>query len=306
MRSLRHLGVLSASTALFGALGCTATVVDPAPDGGPATTTQALVLMERAERDGRPVQTNFSAKFLRVPVTADSDAVERVVGSELDLPSVGECTAITSDAAADLGAVGAIELFDVGDLTILTQREEAIPLAARAFPDVADRVSGVFYTSPDTARDLPAPGKYILQSSGSPLVDRFAIETEAPPAPIDVTIGGRPLVDGIELADTGMIDVRWRADGTRDDVAYLEIVTENGAAARCAFDDRGRGSFPASILESVGLGKAPIATIALHRVRQGSFQVPGVDSGEVRFDVSVVASVTLPTSGAPGQTDPAP
>ena len=315
MRSLHPLGVLVASSALFGAVGCTATVVDPAPDGGPATTTQALILMERSERDGKPAHTNFSAKFLRVPVTADSEAIERVVGSELDLPSVGECMTVAADAAAtaDLAAVGPIELFDVGDLTIRTQQEESIPLAARAFPDVADLVSGAFYTSPDAARDLPAPGKYILQSSGSPAVDRFAIETDAPPAPSDVRISGQPLADGIDLAEGATIEVRWRADGAMDDVAYLEIVSENGVAARCAFDDRGRGSLPASLLRSAGFGSLPMgATLALHRVRQGSFQVPGVDSGEVRFDVSVVASVTLLSEDgrrpaeALGQTDPTP
>ncbi len=326
MRSLRHLGLLTATSALLGAAGCTATLVDPAPDGGPATTTQALILMERSEREGKPAHTNFSAKFLRVPVAADSEAIERVVGSELDLPSVGECMTVASDGAADLAGVGPIELFDVGDLTIRTQREEAIPLAARAFPDVADRVSGVFYTSPDAARDLPAPGKYILQSSGSPAVDRFAIETEAPPAPSDVTISGRPLADGIDLTEGASVEVRWRADGSKDDVAYLEIVAENGVAARCSFDDRGRGRLPASLLRSAGFGSLPlVATLALHRVRQGTFQVPGVDSGEVRFDVSVVASVTLqaqdgrhasqrdlaaPTEGvanaALGQTDPTP
>lgn len=295
MRSLHHFGVLTAASALLGAVGCTA-VVDPAPDGGPATTTQALILMERSEREGKPAHTNFSAKFLRVPLTADSDAVERVVGSELDLPSVGECMTVPTDGAAsnDLAAVGAIELFDVGDLTIRTQQEDAIPLAARAFPDVADRVSGVFYTSPDAARDLPVPGKYILQSSGTPVVERFAIEAEAPPTPADVTISGRPLADGLELTDGAAIDVRWRADGTKDDVAYLEIVAENGVAARCAFDDRGRGRLPASLLRSASFGKLPlVATLAVHRVRQGTFQVPGVDSGEVRFDVSRVASVVL-------------
>ena len=91
--------------------------------------------------------------------------------------------------------------------------------------------------------------------------------------------------------------MRWRAEGSKDDVAYVEIVAENGVAARCAFDDRGHGVLPASLLRGGGFGKLPVvATLAVHRVRQGSFQVPGVDSGEVRFDVSVVAGVTLQAS----------
>lgn len=304
MRRLRQLGALSASSLLLGALGCTATVIDGAPDGGPAVTTQALVQMERAEREGKPVRTYFSAKFLRVPVTADSDDVERVVGSELDLPSVGECMMVSADAAAgtDLVAVGQVELFDVGDVTIRTP-SDAIPLAARAFPDVGDRVSGMFYTSPDAASDLPAPGKYILQSSGSPAVERFAVEADAPPALVDVTVGGHPLTEALELDGGEPIDVRWRAEGSKDDLAYVEIVAENGVAARCAFDDRGRGVLPASLLRDGVFGKLPVvATLAVHRVRQGSFQVPGVDSGEVRFDVSVVAGVTLQASATARQS----
>ena len=295
MRILRQLGALSASSVLLGALGCTAAVADPTPDGGPSVTTQALVRMDRAERDGKPVRTNFSAKFLRVPVAADSDDVERIVGSELDLPGVGECMTISADAAsgAELTAFGPVELFDVGDVTIRTP-SDSIPLAARAFPDVGDRVSGMFYTSPDAASDLPAPGKYVIQTSGSPAIARFAVESDAPPRLADVTIDGHPLAEGIELSDAAPLDVQWRAGGAKDDLVYVDITAENGFAARCSFDDRGAGTVPASLLRSGGFGEMPaVATLAVHRVRQGSFQVPGVDAGEVRFDVSVVAGVTL-------------
>jgi hypothetical protein len=270
--------------------------------------------MERVEREGKPAHTNISAKFLRVPVAADPDMVERVVGSELDLPSAGECKTVPAagSAGADPSAVGPIELFDVGDLTLRT-RAGSMPLAARAFPDVGDRVSGVLYTSPDAASDLPAPGKYLLEGSASTVdsaprpraaspgasMDHFTIEAEAPAAPAEVTIGGRALTEGIELAEGEAIDIGWRAPsdasaGAKDDVTYVEIVAENGVAARCAFDDRGRGTLPASLLRQAGFGKLPmVATLAVHRVRQSTFQVPGIDSGEVRFDVSVAAGVTL-------------
>ena len=78
------------------------------------------------------------------------------------------------------------------------------------------------------------------------------------------------------------------AEASGDDVAYVEIVSESGVAARCAFTDRGRGALPATLLRSADFGPLPAAaTLALHRVRQGAFHVPGVDSGEVRFDMSV-------------------
>jgi len=300
MLRLRQLAAMLAPCVLLGSLGCTATVVEAAADGGPGTTTQAIVLVERMERDSKAAQTNLSAKFLRVPVAADPDAVERIIGSALELPSVGECLTVTESevASADSSAVGSIELFDVGDVTIQTPAG-SFTLAARAFPDVGDRVSGVFYTSPDAASDLPAPGKYILESSGSLPVDRFAIESEAPPAPAEVTLGGRPLSEGIELAEGEAIEVGWRAsaalgEGSKDDVTYIEIVSENGVATRCAFDDRGRGTLPATLLHDAGFGRLPqAATLSIHRVRQGTFQVPGLDQGEIRFDVSVIAGVTL-------------
>ena len=304
MRTLRLPGALSALIVLAGTYGCTATVVDAAPDGAGAVTTQALILMERSERDGKTAQTNISAKFLRAPVAADSEAVARVVGSELDLPAVGECMIVPAwdDGLTDVSADGPIELFDVGDVTIRTPAGE-ISLAARAFPDVGDRVSGMFYTSPDAARDLPAPGKYTLESSGLPGVDRFVIETEAPAAPAGVMIAGDPLTEGVELVAGDAIDVSWRAappDGSRaadapgDDLAYVEIVAENGVAARCAFEDRGRATLPASLLTDSAFGPLPMAaTLAVHRVRQGTFQVTAIDVGEVRFDLSVSAGVTV-------------
>lgn len=306
MRRPRLLGTILGSFTLLGAFGCTATVVEASADGGPTTTTQALVVFERAERSGRQsvplegkaAQTNISAKFLRAPVAADSDTVASIIGSELELPSAGECLLVRdADSMTDEPTAGPVELFDVGDVTIRTT-SSAIPLAARAFPDVGDRVSGVFYTSPDTESDLPAPGKYVLEGSGSLAVDRFSLEADAPPTPADVTIAGRLLAEGIELNEGEPVDIGWRpaapGEASSDDLAYVEIVAENGVAARCAFEDRGRGTLPASLLRDAGFGPLPVAaTLAVHRVRQGMLHVPGIDAGEVRFDMSVVAAVTL-------------
>ncbi|MEZ4308260.1 MAG: hypothetical protein R3F14_09475 [Polyangiaceae bacterium] len=301
-RPLRMLGTFTVPLVLAGAMGCTATVVDASPDGGQATTTSALVVIERAEREGKPSQTYVSAKFLRSPIAADPDDVEHAIGSELDLPAPGECLIVPDTVGGDPSAAGPVELFDVGDVTVRTSAGP-IPLAARAFPDVGDRVSGVFYTSPDTDGALPTPGKYFLEGSGSAAVDRFAVETDAPAIPGDVLIAGHPLADGVEVIDGEGIELRWRVPAStassRDDVAYAELVAENGVTARCAFDDRGRGVVPASLLRDAGLRHFPAAaTLALHRVRQGTFQIPGVDLGEVRFDMSSVASVTILPAGS--------
>ncbi len=312
MRSLRLLYAPSAALLLSGVFGCTAAVVEAAPDGGSAATTQALILVERAEREGKSAQTNISAKFLKAPVAADSDEVERIIGSELELPAVGKCLIVSSseEAILDPNAAGSIELFDVGDVTIRTS-SGAIRLAARAFPDVGDRVSGMFYTSPDSARDLPAPGKYFLESSGSLTVDRFVIETDAPAAPANVVLGGRVLAEGLEIRTDAQLDVAWIPDAaspaSSDDVAYIEIVAENGVATRCAFEDRGRATLPSSLLRDSAFAPLPMmATFSVHRVRQGAFQVSGIDAGEVRFNTSVTAGVVLLPSSDRMVDSPAP
>ncbi|MBK8257804.1 MAG: hypothetical protein IPK82_34690 [Polyangiaceae bacterium] len=292
---MRLLGLLAAAASLFGTVGCAATVVEPSPDGGTATTTAALISLQSAARDGKEARTSISAKFLRAPVSADADAIESLVGSDFELPAPGECSVVqdADPVGPESPAAFAIELFDVGDVTIRT-RASAIPLAARAFPDVGDRVSGMFYTSPDTRGNLPAPGKYIVEGSGSQGVERFSVEADAPQVPSDISVNGTPLFDGVEWLGGTDLQLSWRVGENKDDIAYVELITENGFTARCAFEDRGRGTVPASLIRGVVFGAAPVgATLAVHRVRQGTFQVPGIDLGEVRFDVSVVSAITL-------------
>src|SRR6202041_1916014 len=102
----------------------------------------------------------------------------------LDLPAVGTCRPMAGPEYARAapiprveGAggnarspVGSIELIDVGDVT-LRAGADAMPLAARAFPDVGELVSGVFYTSRDTASELPAGPTYTVEGTGSAFVD---------------------------------------------------------------------------------------------------------------------------------------
>lgn len=297
MRPQRVLGALLGPLFLAAATGCTATVVEASADGGPPTTTQALVVFQRAEREGKAARTSISAKFFRAPVAADPDTLESVIGSDLELPAPGECLVVhEADVAVDEPSVGPVALFDAGDITVRTGAG-SIPLAARAFPDVGDRVSGVFYTSPDTDGDLPAPGTYILEGSGSSVVDRFSLETEAPGVPAGVLVGGQPLAEGVELHEGEPVEVAWSlsvGSAASTDLAYVEIVSESGVMARCAFEDRGRGVLPGSLLRGSAFGPLPVgATLAVHRVRQGVLALPGVDAGDVRFDMSVAAAVTL-------------
>jgi hypothetical protein len=140
--------------------------------------TEGVVSVERLVA-GDGAQTNVSAKFMRLSSPVDGDVAARVVGAKIDAPSVGSCRRVTDGARVSAG-LGTIELIDVGDVTLQTGSAR-MPLAVRAFPDVGDLVSGMFYTSLDAASDLPAGATYTFEGTGSGPVDRFTVEAEAPP-----------------------------------------------------------------------------------------------------------------------------
>lgn len=303
MPSLRSASLL---LALLGA-GCSAPVVDDVADASSALT-EGIVLVERVVAGDGATQTNISAKFMRLSVASDAEMAERVVGSRLDLPRLGTCTRLAAggagEKAASLASLGPIELVDVGDVTMrvkspapLSGPAPSVPLALRAFPDVGDIVSGVFYTSPDAARDLPAGEAYVVDASGSSVIDRFSIEAPAPAAPEDVRVGGVLLTEGITLEDGAPAQVRWRSgDVARGDLIFLDVSGASGATVRCAFSDAGEATVPGALLRSSPLGgTGATATLAFHRVRRRDFApgLAGLDAGEVRFDLSVVGRVTL-------------
>jgi hypothetical protein len=165
---------------------------------------------------------------------------------------------------------------------------------------VGDLVSGVFYTSPDAASDLPAGAGYIVDGSGSAAVDHFSIEADAPAAPEDVRVGGVPLSEGITLEDGVPAPLRWRGgDATGSDLVFIDVTGASGAAVRCAFKDAGEATVPGALLRAPQLGGVgATATLAFHRVRRRGFAPDtigpaGLDAGEIRFDLSVVGRATL-------------
>ena len=301
-----------ASFALL-ASACATPVVDESADAS-GERTHALVRVDRAvfargDRDPpeppaeSEIQTNVSAKFLRIGAGGDPEAAERVVGSQLDLPAPGTCR-VVQDTQADrdeLAAAGSIELVDVGDVT-LRAGDSTVSLSTRAFPDVGDVVSGVFYTSPDTATELPAPARYALESSGSYAIERFSVEAEAPPPPAEVTVAGAAL-DAFEpiVGQGSDVLVRWRSESERD-LVYVDVVGSSGSV-RCTFDDVGSGVVPGALLDEEALGAFPATVgIAVHRVRTAEFGAMSpaaapapIDVGEVRFDVAVAGRIAIET-----------
>ncbi|MDC0683920.1 hypothetical protein [Sorangium atrum] len=315
---MRPHGALATSCLLAGAalVGCSAPVAGDATEVN-GVVTQGVVRVERAinlSRDaastatpgelddaappsagveGAGAVTNVLAKFMRLSSAMDPELAEGAVGKPFVLPSAGSCMVLSpaadDEAASSISSLSPIELLDAGDVTMKTESTE-MPLAARAFPDVGALVFGVFYTSRDATSDLPAPARYVFESSGSGQLDRFAFEADAPAGPEEVRIGDAELADGVDLdAGVGAV-VQWRADegGRARDVIYVDVTSAHGATVRCAFKDTGRGVIPGSLLDPSTLGPLPAnATLALHRTRQVPFNTSGIDLGEVRFDLSV-------------------
>ena len=287
--------------------GCSAPVVDDVADAS-SGLTEGVVLVERVVATDGAAQTNVSAKFMRLSVASDVEMAEHIVGSRLDLPRLGACMRLPSSGAGEkatsLASLSPIELVDVGDVTMrvkasttMVSPAPAVPLALRAFPDVGDLVSGVFYTSPDAASDLPAGEAYVVDWSGSSSIDRSSIEADAPAMPEDVRVGGAALTDGITLEDGVALPVRWRSgDPAKGDLIFIDVSGPSGAAVRCSFKDSGEALVPGALLRSSPLGgHGATATLAFHRVRRRGFapSFAGLDAGEIRFDLSVVGRAVL-------------
>ncbi|WP_438033555.1 hypothetical protein [Sorangium sp. So ce204] len=317
---MRPHGALATSCLLAGAalVGCSAPVAGDATEVN-GVVTQGVVRVERAinlsrdaaaaatpgeldeaalpsaNAEGAGAVTNVLAKFMRLSSAMDPELAEGAVGKPFVLPSAGSCMVLSpaaDDEASSFSSLSPIELLDAGDVTMKTESTE-MPLAARAFPDVGALVFGVFYTSRDATSDLPAPARYVFESSGSGQLDRFAFEADAPAGPEEVRIGDAELADGVDLdAGVGAV-VQWRADegggaGRTRDIIYVDVTSAHGATVRCAFKDTGRGVIPGSLLDPSTLGPLPAnATLAVHRTRQVPINTSGIDLGEVRFDLSV-------------------
>lgn len=335
MPSYRSASILLAAVTCT---ACSAPVVDDVADASGAMT-EGVVLVERTVAGDGATQTNVSAKFMRLSAPVDTELAERMVGARLDLPSPGSCRPLASGGVSSgdgraraRDAIGTIELIDVGDLALHVSHADVradvtdtasadsspgsapnasavrVPLAVRAFPDVGDLVSGMFYTSRDAASDLPGGATYTLEGTGSGAVERFSVDAEAPAALEDVRIGGTALTDGASLDEGAPVTVRWRtAEGAATpraepsgDIVLVDVSAESGASFRCSFPDEGKAVLPAWMLRSSTLGALPAtATLSVHRIRGRSFALPGIDAGEVRFDLSVMGRVVV----TPGSTE---
>lgn len=268
-------------------LGCSGNVVSGS-DASTATT-QALLSIEGATQAGDATGiagVHASAYFYRLQAGADPGLATRVMGATLALPPLGQCAAVelVSDDGLGLGPVGPVDLVDVGQVALQGPRTHAV-LAARAFPDVVDLVSGVVYTTRDPVADpVRVPGVYAFHVSGSPSVPSMSLAGRAPGTADGLYVGGLSLGSEPLALSRADLTLSWRPNPYADAI-YVELASlEDGPLERlrCTFTADGPGSIPAAALP-----KASLQSLTVHALHRESISAPGLDGGEMRFDLAV-------------------
>jgi len=281
------------------AAACTGEVPDEgASDDDSAThSLESWIVVERVESDaGSPaVRTNVSAKFVHVGEN-DLDMARRLVGAGPQIPAPGTCVELSSLEERSIpGSRSAlsVDLVDVGDVSLAIQGEDdttKMSLAPRAFPDIGDFVSGVFYTSPDAALGLPAPAAYRIGATGSPSMQGFDIDVLAPEAPSGLAVAGTTIDAAeeeaapatIEVAKGRDLELGWAASSREatESLVYVDV-RAGGEAHRCTFADAGSAVLPGAMLSEAD-GEA---TVTVHRLteRVATIQWSEEPEGQRRF-----------------------
>jgi hypothetical protein len=234
---------------------------------------RARVVVERAE-GLESTRTNVSAKFFHASAE-EILAADQLVGFDLSLPPAGECTPLVEASTLEVPDVS-IDLLDVGDVSLqVPGSSSAAWLSARAFPDIGEVVSGVFYTSPDRELGLPAPGEYritvgcIDDECSSRAVADVELGASAPSGPSGVNA---------RLRATGELEVTWDAAAAAESDVFVDVLTD--PPLRCAVEDPGR-----LLLEERSLDAS--TTVVVHHIarRTTTSALVAVD-GIVSFDLS--------------------
>jgi len=247
-----------------------------------------LLSVERTVAAGEPtasVRANASAYFLRLQAGADQALAARLVGAANVLPAIGQCepVAVLGDQGMPLASLGPVDLIDVGVVNLEAQATRAT-LAARAFADVVDLVSGVVYTTRDLVADpLPVLGAYTFKISGSPALPAMALEGRAPGQVDEPYVAGRPLGPDTITAPRADLAITWQPQSGTD-LVYVELASaEDGPLerVRCTFANEGR-----ALIASSALPKASAQSFSIHLVHREVVTAPGLDGGEIRFDLA--------------------
>jgi hypothetical protein len=259
-------------------VGCSANVV-ASPEIADAETGPSSAAFVEVTRTSTGDQSRAVARFARVRGGPLGEGEMDLLRVGLTLPPLDSCAPATQAAAPDGPSPRAVELADVGSLTVEAGGTSTALTTRRM--NVIDLVSGVVYWGEGP---LPSRGRYELRASGragalanadpSLEVPAFVVSAQSPGEPQDVHVANGP----------SGLDVTWDP-GSQEDVVYVDVAARGQTTTRCTFSDGGRATIPA-----FALGFADEGTLSIHRVHRESFRVRGIDRGEVRFDLARVVA----------------
>jgi hypothetical protein len=248
-------------------VGCAAPGAD-VQDAETATTTRAVLVVERVNETTQSVRAQASARFVRVVAGYTPSAALSSVGAGLDLPAAGACMPLAALGAS--GAAPVAELLDVGSVSF-EANGVSTRLLPRQLPDVTDVVSGVVYARAAEPSLFPAATDYTVHIAGAGATDSLDLPVSAPADPANIRVASQ---DGDRVVATGTAVVfDWPEDG---DQVYADVAP---SGTRCLFDASGHGAIPSAFFDDAG-------TISVHRLRREAFRARGIDGGEIRFDFS--------------------
>jgi hypothetical protein len=259
--------------------GCEGTISTAGAGDAEATTTQALVVVERTVDPASVSRVQASARFARFAASSAANEALRAIGAALELPAHGACAPL-GGPSADVGGdepPPIVELVDVGSVSIEADGVET-HLGPRQLPDVTDVVSGVVYARSGDPTVFPPATRYAVHVGGRRGFPSFDVAAGAPGDPNDVHIAGEPPPGGV-LAVNSAVDVSWAPDGSGDTI-YLDV---EPAGVRCTLGDGAtdaepaRATLPVSLLGSEG-------TLVVHRLHREIVRAAAIAGGEVRFD----------------------
>jgi hypothetical protein len=276
-----RLGWFALLPLLPAAVGCAGNVSGAGGDAEAATTTSAVVVVERTIDEADGSRAEGSARFVRVQAPASADDALRAIGAALELPARGACASVASlgGRSARSEPMAVVELIDVGAVSLEADGVRT-HLSPRQLPDVTDVVSGVVYARATEPTLLPASTRYVVHVAGGQDLGPFHVTATAPGDPTAVRIAGENN-QGTILATGPTVDLVWAPD-VSDDLVYVDV-RPNGV--RCVFGNVGHAAVSTLFFDDTG-------TLVVHRLHREPLHAPGIDSGEIRFDFARVVPYT--------------
>lgn len=280
------------AVAPLGLAACTNDIVAGADAN--TSSTHALLVVEQTV----PVQTDDSTRshasmwFLRVADDQSVDTATRLVADVVEVPALGTCVNLGVPASSPVPAgLSPIELAFAGDVAVESGAAR-VQLAMRAFPDVANLVSGVMYTAPGQSDlALPLGGAFGVSTSGADGIAALVAKADAPVPPRLVRLDGLGLDDTVLEARRGVpLAISWQQEASGD-LIYVDIEPVPGTPSdrvRCAMPDTGAGSISASAIPETST-----MNLSVHRVRVAPLRTASGDIGTAHFDVAISARVKV-------------